>query len=197
MRSALPALVVAGLASAVAARPVPTGKAVEVEERGPTLILWVLPAADAELRVTILGGTARAGDAVDLVDERGYVGRGAIVSIDTLRCGLTPYLDARVRPPRGFRRTGGQVLALYPALPRPARARLMRPSQVSDPPPRGRPSLQAVDVDGDGAADVARYVLYHCDVESLGESATCVENWNREEGGWRLVSSVDFRPPCK
>jgi hypothetical protein len=39
--------------------------------------------------------------------------------------------------------------------------------------------------------------LYHCDVESLGEAATCVENWNRDEGRWRLVSSVDFRPPCK
>jgi hypothetical protein len=197
MKSALPALVLAVVASAAVARPVPTGKAVDVEERGATLILWVLPAADAELRVTVLGGTAKPGDDVDLVDERGYIGRGSIVSVDLLRCGATPYLDARVRPPRRFRRTAGQVLALFPALARPARARLLRASQVSDPPPRGRPALQAVDIDGDGSADLARYVLYHCDAENLGEAATCVENWNREEGRWRLVSSVDFRPPCK
>lgn len=196
MKSALPALVLLGVASA-AARTVPTGKATDVEERAAILLLWVLPAADAELRVTFLGGTARPGEAVDLVDERGYIGRASIVSVDALRCGVTPYLDARVRPPRGVRRPERQMLALYPALARPARARLLRPSQVADPPPRGRPSLQAVDVDGDGTADVARYVLYHCDAENLGEAATCVETWNREDGRWRLVSSVDFRPPCK
>jgi len=173
----------------------------------PTLLLWVLPAGDAEMRVTVLGGTARVGDAVDLVDERGFVGRAAIVSVESLRCGVTPYLDARVRAPRGLRpgtgqgverRGTGQLLAVFPAMARPTRSRLLRATEVGDPPPRGRASLQAVDLDGDGSADVARYVLYHCESHSPGaEAATCVENWNREDGRWKLVSAVDFRPPCR
>jgi hypothetical protein len=195
MRRAWP---VWALVLSAAAHPVPTGRPVEVEQRAPTLLLWVLPAGDTEMRVTVLGGSARVGDAVDLVDERGFLGRAPIISVESLRCGGTPYLDARVRTPKGLRRGTGQILAVLPAMARPARSRLLRATEVGDPPPRGRAGLQAIDLDGDGGADVARYVLYHCESHSPGaEAATCVENWNREDGRWKLVSAVDFRPPCR
>src|SRR5262249_6560922 len=61
-------------AAPAGARPVPTGATVEVRRDGPAgpiLLHWVLPPIDEDVRITVLGASARDGDRVDIVDEKG------------------------------------------------------------------------------------------------------------------------------
>jgi hypothetical protein len=67
--------------------------------------------------------------------------------------------------------------------------------------PAGRDGLLAIDVDGDGRADLAHYMLQTCGSHAAGDdNATCFETWARPsgpsgDGGWRRVERAEF-PSC-
>src|SRR6185295_300656 len=107
---------------------------------------------------------ATIGERYDLIDSHGWVGRMTVTAIDENTCGNVTYQQAQGKLVRRVapRDVTEPLLALGPVLHAPPRARVLTADEVGAPPPPGKQNLIAVDIDADGVADLARYVVYGC-----------------------------------
>lgn len=147
--------------------------------------------------VLAFGGNTRVGDAYDVVDNRGYVGRLMVDHVELRGCGDVRYYDVRTRfvaKPSG-RPFVDAALALAPARRPPLRARVIAAGDVPDA-PEGKEGLQAVDVDGDGQADLLHYQFHTCGQHAVSDNTSaCFETWERAPNGWRRIERAEF-PVC-
>lgn len=196
MRDA-PALLVVfslGAATAAGAREVRTGTSTDIAvgaARRYASVFWVEPRSDGEVEIVALPAPAELAEELDVVDERGFVARVKIVSLEPAACGKLSYARARARaswPGLGRELIGG-VVALGPARGRPSRARVLPPDEHGD----HRPGRTLIDVDGDGSADLARQVSLECAAEK-GKTLACLETWAREAGTWRRLARAEIGP---
>jgi hypothetical protein len=144
-------------------------------------------------------GDARVGEAFDLVDEKGWLGRLLVDRLETRGCGAARYLVLRSRfvGHAPAREVVGRALALGPAQRAGVHAHILPSGEVGDA-PAGRDGLLAIDVDGDGRADLAHYMLQTCGSHAAADdNATCFETWTRPagDGGWRRLERAEF-PSC-
>ena len=147
--------------------------------------------------VLAFGAGAHAGDAYDVVDSRGYVGRLMVDHVDARGCGDARYFDVKTRfvGKLPARPGADAVLALAPARRPPLHARVLTASEVPDA-PEGKDGLQAVDIDGDGQADLLHYQFHTCGRHAVSDdNAACFETWERGPTGWRRIERAEF-PVC-
>jgi hypothetical protein len=201
VRVALAALGV--LAASVAlARPVKTGESTRMSRDPRQAFGHIYYANQIADEVTVLAfpGRTRNGEKYDIVDEQGYVGRVVVKSVDETSCGDTKYQQAVAAfvGPHARRDGSGLMVALGPILHAPGHAKVMMDPGNHTLPPAGKANLQpAIDIDGDGIPDLARYVVYNCRTPKTTnpDGDTCIETWGREGVSWRLIERVEF-PPC-
>lgn len=200
-RSVLGLGLTVGLAVGLAgADEVATGVNLRLERAAPTHyshVYTIYQIDDSGAFVLAFGGGTHVGDAYDVVDNRGYVGRLMVDHVELRGCGDARYFDVRARfvgKPPG-RPVVESVLALAPARRPPTRARVLSGADVPDA-PEGRDGLQAVDIDGDGQADLLHYQFHTCGRHAVSDdSAACFETWERVENGWRRIERAEF-PIC-
>jgi hypothetical protein len=192
------------LAGPALARPVKTGASTKMS-RDPRQayghVYWANQISD-EITVLAFPGRTRMGDRYDIIDEQGYVGRVIVKQVDETACGDTKYQQAVTSfiGPHARRDATGLMIALGPPLGAPAQAKVLLTDAVGNHalPPAGKANLQpAIDVDGDGVPDLARYVIYNCRTArtTSPDGDTCIETWGREGTSWRLIERAEF-PPC-
>jgi len=142
---------------------------------------------------------ARVGEALDLIDERGWLGRLRVDRLETRSCGAAKYivLHSRFVGHAPTREVVGRALALGPAQRSATKARILPGAEVGDA-PAGRDGLLAIDIDGDGRADLAHYMLQTCGSHAAADdNATCFETWVRPptDTSWRRLERAEF-PSC-
>jgi hypothetical protein len=197
-RTLLLALALAGVTAS--ADEVATGSRARLERSAPLRyrhVFTVYRIDETGADLLAFGAGARVGDALEVVDARGYVGRLMIDHVEARGCGAASYLDVRARFVARLpgRATIDAVLALAPARRPPGRARLLEAAEVPDAPAGGE-GLQAIDVDGDGVADLAHYQFHTCGRRAVSDdSAACFETWERVAGSWRRLERAEF-PMC-
>lgn len=184
----------AAVGAPAGAREVHTGKAVEVEAApasGYAAVFWVEPRGDDDVEIVGLPAPAAVGEWLDVVDEKGFVARVKVVSLEPATCGKLVYARARARAPwPGIDRAlAGAAVALGPSRGRPSRARVLRPEETGEP----RAGRMLIDADGDGQPDLARQLSLECSADR-GHSAACLETWVRDPGGWRRVARAEIGP---
>lgn len=160
------------------------------------------PSAPAEVTLIGVTGELRAGDEYDVFDDEGFAARVRVLSVARTNDCCPGFVYQR-----GLARVGeahhdidaGRAVAVGPARwPRRA-ARLMSWNGAGDfaapPPGLATTLIHLVDLDGDGAPELARY-LYQCAggpmVPWSGRGAACFEDWARGPRGWRATSRVEF-----
>jgi hypothetical protein len=179
---------------------VATGQSTKLRREGQPRYAHVYSVyASDDTGVMVLAfGEARVGEAFDLVDERGWLGRLLVDRVEARGCGAAHYLALRSRfvGHAPAREVVGRALALGPAHRAAVHARILPATEVGDA-PDGREGLLAIDVDGDGRADLAHYMLQTCGTHAAGDdNATCFETWTRGSGdAWRRVEQAEF-PSC-
>jgi hypothetical protein len=195
-------VLVAALGGAAGATELATGQSVRLSRTSLpryTHVYSVYASDDNGVMVQAFG-EARVGEVFDLVDERGWLGRLLVDHVESRGCGTARYLALRSRfvghvPSR---EVVGRALALGPAHRAAAHARILPTTEVGDA-PAGREGLLAIDVDGDGRADLAYYTLQSCGSHAAADdNAACFETWTRTPGsgeGWRRVERAEF-PSC-
>lgn len=187
-----------GMSGLAVAETLPTGQSSRLPRQSAPHYSQVLSVYSSdEMGVIVLAfRTGRKGDALDLIDEKGWVGRLLIEDrIEVRGCGHTPYLALRARYlGRPLRDVSGRSLALGPAQSAGIRVRILDRAEVGDA-PAGSSGLLAIDTDGDGRADLAHYVPQSCGVRG-DEHAICSETWSRAAESWRRLERVEF-PSCE
>jgi hypothetical protein len=198
---ALALLVLAALAAPVRGEEVATGQTAQLRRVAAPRYAHVYSvyATDDDGVMVLAFGDARVGEALDLVDERGWLGRLLVDHVETRGCGAAHYLVLRARfvGHAPVREVVGRALALAPAQRAGVRVHILPAADVGDA-PAGRDGLLAIDVDGDGRADLLHYLQKSCTTPgATDDNATCFETWRRSsaDGGWRRIERVEF-PSC-
>jgi hypothetical protein len=154
---------------------------------------------DRTASVLAFGAGTRVGDAYDVVDDRGYVGRLMVDRVELHSCGDAHYYDVQTRfvaKRPGRAPDANLALALAPARRPPLRARVIAAADVPDA-PEGKEGLQAVDIDGDGRADLLHYQFHSCGPRAVSDdTSACFETWERTPSGWRRIERAEF-PVCE
>lgn len=160
--------------------------------------IYQIDESTASANVLAFGSSVHVGDAYDVVTNRGYIGRVMVDHIELRGCGDARYYDVRARfvgkPPD---HVGSEAaLALAPARRPPTRAHVLSGPEVPDA-PEGKDGLQAIDIDGDGEADLLHYQFHTCGRHAVSDdNAACFETWERTETGWRRIERAEF-PICE
>jgi hypothetical protein len=156
-------------------------------------------------QVTLIGitGELRAGEEYDVYDDGGFAARVRVLSVARTNDKCPGFVYQR-----GIARVGeshhdidaGRAVAIGPT-PWPRRAARLLPwnggasEGVAPPPGLATTLIHFIDLDGDGAAELARY-LYQCSggpvVPWSGRGAACFEDWARGPRGWRSTARVEF-----
>jgi hypothetical protein len=200
-------VVVSGVAGA---RTVSTGSASRVQrERNTQMkqIFYAVTIDDDEVELIVYPNEVQVGQHFDIVDDQGLVGR---VRIDQVRktndnCPRFTYIKARAKYLEAAQRTTTYSLrfAVGPAgearMSERAQMLLRGEDDLKDLPPPGESAgfQQAVDLDGDGDADAARYI-YDCaggpQRPYTTNAAGCIDDYARDgAGAWTLVQHGTFR----
>jgi hypothetical protein len=191
-----------------------TGRAARVvRERPESLarLVFVQPEPGDADKVQLLGmsGSMDVGDLYEVVDPDGLVALARVTKVERTdeKCQGYFYVRAsgrveRHRAPRmvsSYQTIGIGPVRVPDAAPRVLSLEGSTPAgRAGAPPPGWTDRLQwAVDRDGDGVPDLARYV-YDCGGDphtkhASGQSAMlCLEDWARQRGAWRVVSKTQF-----
>ena len=174
--------------------PVATGAATRVRHafRAPARLLLVTNlAADAQL---IGHGSAPGlGERYLIVDQKGELARGTVTVVSGQGPDGVPEHAVSLRLDRSVARPSeGWVVAVGPLAPGWASARVLAgtPSELADLPTRPSGYRLAIDLNGDGRADVAE-AYGDCAPETQarfpGGGVDCVQVWAREGTTWRQV----------
>jgi hypothetical protein len=199
--------VVSGVAGA---RTVSTGSASRVQrERTQQVrqIFYAVTIDDDEVELIVYPNEVSVGQMFDIVDDQGLVGRARVESVRKTNenCPRFTYIKARAKYIEAAQRT--QTYSLRFAVGPAGEARTSERAQIllrgeddlRDLPPPGEVAgfQQAVDLDGDGDADAARYI-YDCAGGPQRPYSTtqtgCIDDYARDgSGAWVLVQHGTFR----
>lgn len=215
MRILACALAAAAIAGGVAAaRTVSTGTTAKLSRKASYVKMaayWSSGYGD-KLDIVVYPSFIAEGDEFDVVDSEGYVGRVRVDEAHKTNQGCPKFTYMRASATfleKPARDTSYSTRIAFGPLPdgrdRPTRAKLHEGGYGRStttirglPPPGAAQGLAyAVDLDGDGAVDLARYI-YDCagghDHQYNANSDGCVDDWVRDAAGnWVLGDNGKFR----
>jgi hypothetical protein len=183
-------LLVIGSATAVAG---PSGRVIRVEHAG----IAAIPPRLCEIRGdggTCVGEPPAVGQAVAVLDDHRVVAEVQIVEAAGVASNCPNLWTVKVRPLRGALPDADALGVIDPSLDL-ARARLLEKDHLPAS-PSGRASdevWQAIDRDGDGAADI---VFTHNDCDPTagrsGSAGYCLDIWARLRGRMTRTAELNF-----